>query len=307
MENNLKIYVVCHKKVFVPISQYLVPIQVGCSRTECIFENYIHDNMGDNISYKNPDYCELTALYWIWKNDDSPFVGVFHYRRYLAIDNRQLKQYLDYWKHFYYLEALTQQSFNDLGYTIKNIQSIENYDIIIPISSDLQYRNIENFYELYEIADLKKELDYTLKVLTDMYPEYQTAAEACKMSIKGYHCNIFIMKRAIFEEYCEWLFSILDRVYDDIKRGDLVTEKERLIGYLAEFMMGIFVCKKRSELKIKEVPAVFYNFTDGNSHSVRKYVDSAIRRVYRLFFPLGSSKEKFLFRMKDGIKRISIW
>lgn len=42
------------------------------------------DNEGDNISGKNPDYCELTAQYWAWKNIDCDYYGFFHYRRYLT-------------------------------------------------------------------------------------------------------------------------------------------------------------------------------------------------------------------------------
>ncbi len=44
------------------------------------------DDSGENISEKNPQYCELTPQYWAWKNENFDFAGFFHYRRYLSFD-----------------------------------------------------------------------------------------------------------------------------------------------------------------------------------------------------------------------------
>lgn len=303
MEDNFKIYVVCHKEAFVPQSQYLIPIQVGCENADTMLENYVHDNTGDNISYKNPDYCELTATYWMWKNDHSSYIGLFHYRRYLALDEKNLKKYMNHWKQIYYMGALTQKTFDGLGFNDETkIRTIQEYDLIIPKCSELHYKNIKNFYELYKRGDQNVELDYALKKLVDKYPEYQDAVEECKTSAKGYHYNMFIMRREVFNEYCEWLFSVLDSMYDDMKSGVFVTKKTRMIGYMAEFMMGVFVCKKRNELKIKEVPAVYFNYTDGKSHFFWIHICNAIRRFYRLFFPVGSKREFYLFKVVDSMR-----
>ena len=80
--SNIKIYVSCHKECFVPSNKLLYPIQVGTCFAEEI-PGVLHDNTGDNISDKNKMYCELTAQYWAWKNDDADYYGFFHYRRYL--------------------------------------------------------------------------------------------------------------------------------------------------------------------------------------------------------------------------------
>ena len=85
MEPTIKIYVVCHKKSYVPKNPYLYPIQVGASIAGTRLSDMLDDDEGDNISEKNKSYCELTAQYWAWKNDDADYYGFFHYRRYLCI------------------------------------------------------------------------------------------------------------------------------------------------------------------------------------------------------------------------------
>ena len=84
---NIKIYVVCHKPSYVPPNPYLYPIQVGTALAKEALEGMLHDNEGDNISKKNKSYCELTAQYWAWKNEEADYYGFFHYRRYFSFDS----------------------------------------------------------------------------------------------------------------------------------------------------------------------------------------------------------------------------
>ena len=51
-----------------------------CSKEKKLI-GYQPDNIGDNISSKNPSFCELTGLYWAWKNLDNEYLGLAHYRR----------------------------------------------------------------------------------------------------------------------------------------------------------------------------------------------------------------------------------
>ena len=37
---------------------------------------YTGDHTGDNISLKNANYCELTGLYWAWKNLEADYIGL---------------------------------------------------------------------------------------------------------------------------------------------------------------------------------------------------------------------------------------
>ena len=94
---NTKILLCLHKPSVIQHSELFVPINVG--RTilnkkritnevsshvyEWMINNTIGDDSGDNISDLNPFFCELTAVYWAWKNYElSDYVGLVHYRRF---------------------------------------------------------------------------------------------------------------------------------------------------------------------------------------------------------------------------------
>ena len=67
---SIKIIVAAHKKYQMPNDKMYIPVQVGTEGKEKI-ERYQPDNVGENISKKNPYFCELTGLYWAWKNMDA--------------------------------------------------------------------------------------------------------------------------------------------------------------------------------------------------------------------------------------------
>ena len=79
---NIKILVATHKQYWMPEDSVYMPIHVGREGKADI--GYTGDHTGDNISSKNANYCELTGLYWAWKNLDADYIGLVHYRRYFT-------------------------------------------------------------------------------------------------------------------------------------------------------------------------------------------------------------------------------
>ena len=77
---NIKIYIAAHKKTELPQKDGYIPLQVGAALHDDL--GYLKDDVGDNISSKNPNFCELTGLYYIWKNEKADIVGLSHYRRF---------------------------------------------------------------------------------------------------------------------------------------------------------------------------------------------------------------------------------
>ena len=87
------IVVATHKKYRMPKDPLYLPLHVGAEGKRDAKGNpldfgYQKDNEGDNISIKNPRYCELTGIYWAWKNLDSDYLGLVHFRRYFGGRNR---------------------------------------------------------------------------------------------------------------------------------------------------------------------------------------------------------------------------
>ena len=67
---KVTILVACHKPDNAFKNDVYTPIHVGraISKWREEMADMIGDDTGDNISSKNPFYCELTAQYWAWKN-----------------------------------------------------------------------------------------------------------------------------------------------------------------------------------------------------------------------------------------------
>ena len=82
---DIKILVASHKKAEMPEDGIYLPVHVGRALHPDREFGYQSDAEGDNISIKNPYYCELTALYWAWKNLKADYVGLAHYRRHFSL------------------------------------------------------------------------------------------------------------------------------------------------------------------------------------------------------------------------------
>ena len=266
MTSNIKIYVSCHKNCFVPDRPFLYPIQVGAQDASIRFSNMLHDDIGENISHKNPLYCELTAQYWAWKNDDADYYGFFHYRRYLCFTEQIMahNSFQDV-----VIKDLNNSILDEIGIKKELMEkTINSYDILSSPEVNLKELNkrIKSNKQQYELTPYlyKEDLDVLLAILEEKYPEYyETALEYFNLD-KGYFCNMFIMRKEIFFSYCEWLFDILE---EQEKRRDYTNyniDAYRVIGHLAERLYGIYYThlKKQGKYKCKELQRTLFLNTE---------------------------------------------
>ena len=216
-----------HKKYWMPHDEMYIPLLVGAAgRTtkEIQSTGYVTDNTGDNISDKNETFCELTGLYWAWKNLDADIYGLCHYRRYLGNER--------FWKKK--TERLLKAEM------IRD--TLKDTDVILPHK---RHYWIETRGNQYAHAHHKNDLLCTETILKEKYPEYLSAWKHMLRSRSGHICNIFVMKRKQFDEYCSWLFDILFEVENRLDISDYSPYDRRVFGFLGERLLDVWVQTKQ--------------------------------------------------------------
>lgn len=219
---RLTIYTLTHKRFDVPDDTMYLPLQVGSAVQEDL--GYLRDDAGENISALNGYYSELTGLYWIWKNvTDRDYVGTCHYRRYLI--NEQEK-------------VFTRQEYERL---------LGEYDLITTRKVHLNHSYHYGFSANHNI----EALDTTGAVIREKYPEYYGTFEALVNGPDTYFGNMLVTRKALFDEYCAWLFSIFFEVQ---KRIDMETDEDayhrRVFGFISEFLLLVWTTVRG--LKVRE-------------------------------------------------------
>ncbi len=209
----------CHvdRELTEDLSRYFweTPIQVGAALTDQrICE--ICDDTGDNISDKNRQYCELTALYWIWKNDRSDYVGLGHYRRHFELNEKMLR-------------AL----------------SVSDIDVVLTIPI-LDVPDVRSVYWRDHVEDDWNVMREAVAILT---PDYLEAVRELEKGQFYYAYNMFIMKRPILESYCQWLFPLLFYCERHCGEHEAVYQS-RYIGFLAEHLMSVYFLRHEKDYKI---------------------------------------------------------
>lgn len=270
MENNnpnIKIYVVCHKPSYVPENPYLYPVQVGSAIAPKKLEGMLHDDNGDNISDKNKSYCELTAQYWAWKNENADYYGFFHYRRYFSFDPDLNKD--DEWGNITY-DRITDDVIEELQLKPEAMKKlITKYDVI-SVKGRKYPKVIDggkpmDIYNEYGVAPFqhREDLDVTLQVLKEKYPEFEPYVKQYMKSSTAHECNMFIMKKDEYHKYCEWLFDILFEAEKHIDMTWYSVEEYRVMGYLAERLCGIYYTylKAQNDVKCFELPKTLFRDT----------------------------------------------
>lgn len=238
-----QVFVVYHKDSLRIKSDILEPIHVGranATETNIVqLNDIIGDDTGDNISFKNDRYCELTAQYWAWKNCKSDYIGFFHYRRLFNLNNSSsLCEFYD----------VNNKFLADAGLNDSNINSLcQKFDIILPPVYDVHPAGFKNYlmtnYDFYVKFHEKKHIDLTISILKSKYPEYSESADEYFKSKKSFFFNMFIMRSDIFSEYMEWLFDILGTL-EAILNEQNDQKQSRLYGFLSERLLNIFILYK---------------------------------------------------------------
>lgn len=241
----IRIFVSDHIGAQHPHSKILQPMQVGCAAREDRLVDCYYDNEGDNISELNPYYCELTTQYWAYKHArDAEYVGFCHYRRYFDFSEDPRHTPNDYGEIMCdNLSLATQELYGLSDETITRV--CEGYDVITTKTQDLKTfpGQTPTVFDHYKAAPKLHVEDLKLleEIIAERSPEYLEDWRKHIHGSKICFCNMFIMRRAIFEEYSAWLFDLLEVFMQRWDRTHLSVEALRTPGHLGERLVNVFL------------------------------------------------------------------
>ena len=219
----IQIAVVSHKEYQFPKDKCYIPYFVGpIAKEKAPSETYILDTEEENISKKNPNYCELTAQYSLWKNSQAKIKGLVHYRRHFVRKKKSNKD-----KKFDMILSENQIR-----------QLLEEYDVILPKK---RHYYIETMWSHYEHSHHIEGLELTKEIITKDYPEYLSSFNQVMNARSAHMFNMFIAKSEIFDAYSEWLFDILGKVEAQLDISNYSTYEARVYGYISELLMDVWM------------------------------------------------------------------
>ncbi len=262
VKKKIKIGVAYHKMSPIISNDVYVPIQVGKALVPSLDLQIQPDNEGDNISIENKYYCELTATYWLWKNMDADFKGLCHYRRFYtfkytvfdmirnclsAIRNRIYVPQKKYSNHKRFVAE-------SLSATEKINRIFNHYAIIAP----KKIFAIHTVYCHFSIIG-QDYIEILKSVVKDKYPNFYNYLLKTLNSHSFYYANMVVMRNDYFDEYCEFMFSILNGVRDKMLNEQWICSTDELIfsrklGYLAEILTSTYLLVQEDKsVPIKQV------------------------------------------------------
>lgn len=264
---EIKICVAYHKPSDLFPEDIYLPIHVGKSLHPEINLGIQEDNVGDNISDENGYYCELTALYWLWKNVRADVKGLFHYRRILFNDTT-FKLYIKkrktriFEQNFFPVQKMDKNRFlNAAKITSEKIPQMMSVFDILTTSKCRFTMDVHSYFSIIG----NEYITILRKAIFNKHPEYLPKFEQSLKSHEIHFANITVMKNSIFDNYCQFIFSILEEVkrilIDENYLINLKSERifSRTLGYLAELLTNVYLEFNSTKYSIKELPVAILN------------------------------------------------
>ena len=246
MKPKTAIFVAYHKKSPLFASSIYLPLHVGAALSQVRLD-MTGDDSGDSISSKNPFYCELTGLYWVWKNylpdhPDVDRIGFCHYRRFLdpfhpARQNKPFRP--ETFLRFSAIFAKWDSAEVD--------KACHAADVLLPEKTNLRQsllydRKRETVYSQLARGGHAVELDALLETLSHHGMAQEEAIRKVFLGFSFHSCLTFVMKREQFTAFAQWMFSLLEELEKDSR--ELVRSRflsARTPGFLAERLLDVWL------------------------------------------------------------------
>lgn len=229
---EIRIIVAAHKPYWMPSDPMYLPVQVGAAGKESI--GFQRDDEGENISKKNEGFCELTGLYWAWKNLDTEYLGLAHYRRHFANGKHTGKKQK---------KVISQKELE---------KELKETEILLPTPRN--YR-IETNFTQYTHAHHFEDLAATRKILSEKWPNYVRAWDMSMKRTTGHRFNMFIMKKDKGDAYCTWLFDILFELERLLDISEYSNYDRRVFGFVSERLLDVWI--ETNGYVYRDIPYVY--------------------------------------------------
>jgi hypothetical protein len=268
---EIKMFVVTHVN-----NKYILPngySYISVNPNNNGFDFY-DTNMADSINFKNKEYCELTALYWIFKESKFDQVGLSHYRRFFCQEDGGKFRIAP----IQYLSSL-----------------LKKYDIILPKKTIFATSVKKQYFAGHNYYDLKTACDLILKEDKSFEPFIKQFLSSKSM----YSYNMFFSSKDIVDRYCEWLFHILLKVEQKIDISKYDDYQKRVFGFLGERLINIWVAhEKLSVFELDVCQNTPNEFPKGyqieSSHpfknKIEEYLITNLKILYKILFKLPFDK-----------------
>lgn len=273
-KDNIKILLCCHKPSTLPPDPdgIFLPIQVGAAISDTDLGMQRDDQLNgqpcDNISEKNKSYCELTAMYWAWKNikklyPDLEYIGLNHYRRYFSFKRIS--------------------PFNSFIFCPEN--SCQNYTVdkkklrrMLAEGFSIVAKHQTSPYPLftdYSVHHSREDACILHSVVCETFPEYVDSFDKIMCGNKLSPCNMFITSWEKFDSYCTWLFKILKDTERRIDVSNYTSYQMRCFGFMAERLFNVWLDRNHIKTKFLNV----YVFDDLPHHGLLAYIARYFRNA----------------------------
>lgn len=302
---KIKIAVACHKPSVLPNNPLLMPVQVGAAVAAKRMNGMKHDDEGDNISKKNPQYCELTAQYWTWKNVEADYYGLCHYRRFLcfrAVEApRNLRGQIE-------SAAITPFSLNRFG--LENEAEmrdvIEANDIVCGPLQDVrrlytprgnQPTALRHWIAHDRALIMKKDLECMLEILDSVSPELGSVAREYLNGKQFLGFNCFVMRKELFQQMCSIEFEVLEKLETKVDLNYYNQQLSRIYGFMGEIICSSYIywIEKNKKYRVQHLPLVYFNYTDPlpeispvDDNSIPVFFDFSREQTFLAAAPLKS-------------------
>lgn len=225
---TITVGVAAHKPYPIPEDSCYLPIHVGKAlHPEVASEmgpRFVGDDTGDSISSLNATYCELTALYWLWRNCDSDYKGLMHYRRYLASP-----------------DSVRRHAPERLARVVAGselVSMLEGHGAVLPRRRAYY---IETMRSHWDHTQPPEQLAEAERVVADIEPSY-SAALSRVLSSRGAHMfNMMVMNADMFDAYCAWLFPILAELVSRLDPASYPPFQARYPGRVSELLLDAWL------------------------------------------------------------------